>query len=69
MMMSGMWWGFWLFPLFFFVVILGGFYMISRRNPAPPSNEGAALEILKRRYANGEINKEEFDQMKTDLLT
>ncbi len=25
------------------------------------------LEILKRRYANGEINKEEFDRMKKEL--
>ena len=67
MMMSGMWW-MWLFPLLFLGVILGGFYMISRRNITPPANEGASLEILKRRYASGEISKEEFDQMKIDLL-
>ncbi len=31
------------------------------------TNSEEALEILKRRYANGEISREDFEKMKRDL--
>jgi putative membrane protein len=50
-------------------VIVGVVYAVrfgSGRNRAG-GREDSSLEILRRRYANGEISKEEFEQKKSDL--
>lgn len=67
-----MWgWGFgWIFMIIFWgLVILGLIFFIRYLLSLPGAREKeSALEILKKRYAKGEINKEEFEQKKKDLL-
>lgn len=58
--------------MFFWVLIIVGIVLIvrwlfTRGAQKPSSTDETALEILKRRYARGEINKEEFEAMKRDL--
>lgn len=43
-------------------------WVVGRRGvDAPPAAGGTALDILKERYARGEIGKDEFDQKKRDI--
>jgi putative membrane protein len=53
---------FWICIIFLIVFILKG---TCRRGPQLET----ALDILKKRYAAGEINKEEFEEMKQDILS
>ncbi len=65
------WWGI-VMLLFWALVIGGGVILVSRlvRQGEPTSqggHESSALEILRQRYARGEITKEQFDQMRRDI--
>ena len=63
----------WLFMLVFWgliitVLVLGLQRLWDRRRPGSGEGTGGApLDILKRRYARGEIGKEEYDRMRRDL--
>ncbi|MBI5639996.1 MAG: SHOCT domain-containing protein [Nitrospirae bacterium] len=61
----------WLFMVFFWVLIISGIVYLVRviagREKKGPEEE-TPLDILKRRYAKGEITKDEYDRIKEDLL-
>jgi putative membrane protein len=73
----GGFWGMWFMPVIMIVVfglIIWGIFALVRgtaRGGCCGSSElssDSALEILKKRYARGEISKEEFEERKKNLL-
>ena len=71
-------WGGGVFGMFFMVLFWGliivgvislSRWLLERPGDGTSSSRGvSALEVLKKRYAIGEINKEEFERIKADLL-
>lgn len=55
--------------IFWILVFLAVVYLIKSiaGGTKKEEKEESALDILKKRYAKGEINKEEFERMKDDL--
>jgi len=67
------WWG-GLFPLLFLILMLVMYFMFARGVWLPfrcPWHSGQSAEspmdIVKKRYARGEITKQEFEQLRQDL--
>ncbi len=66
--------GFWIFalfcPLFMAIMMLGCFGMRFRFGHSGRSCHGreTARNILERRYASGEIGKEQYDTMRRELV-
>jgi len=59
---------FWVVIIALGVLLISG--LVSRTNSQPPSNQPpaeSALDILKKRYARGEITKEQFEEIRRDL--
>ena len=75
-----MWWGVWgvgmmLFMLLFWALVVAGVvailrWMFGRSGPAGRADRpDRALEILKERYAKGELTRDQFQAMRRDLET
>lgn len=75
------WWPMWFFPgvmpFIMLLVVIAALYFIFGRGVSRPPWCGpgeerypeSALDILKKRYAKGELTKEEFERMKQDILS
>lgn len=66
------WWGMgWIFMIVFWGLLIVSLIFLIRYlvgSTRASRGEESALDILKKRYARGEINKEEFEQKKKDLI-
>ena len=75
------WWGgMWIFPIIMITVMIIVLYVFFRRGGSRPpwqdhesylgrtNNPETALDILKKRYAKGEIASEEFEKIKKDII-
>ena len=60
-----------LIMVLFLAVLVGSLLIVWRslRGQGTVSRADSAADILKKRYARGEITKQEFEDMKRDLLT
>ena len=72
--MGGFGW-MWLMPIFFIIfwgLVIWGIVALVRglsgSRGSDSSTTDSALEVLKKRYARGEINKEEYEEKKKDLV-
>jgi putative membrane protein len=69
----GMGWGWSIIMMTFWIAVIVGiiflirWVVLSTDRRRETQSEDSALEILRNRYARGEINKEEFEEKKKDL--
>ncbi|MCP2518833.1 SHOCT domain-containing protein [Candidatus Aminicenantes bacterium AC-335-A11] len=67
-MIFGWWmWLFWILILVGLVFLIK--WIVQQSKTTETKGGESALEILKKRYASGEITKEEFEEKRKDLLS
>lgn len=61
----GMGWGMWFIPLLIILLI----YFLVKNNSQTKGGQSSEspMEVLKKRYAKGEITKEQFEEMKKNI--
>jgi len=67
----GMGYGMWIIGLIFWILVIIGLVLLIKylwEGSGARREQESALEILKKKYARGEISKEEFEEKKKDLL-
>lgn len=69
MMGGGMFFGW----FFWIALIVGGIWLVKfftdqNRTQRQRGTDKTPIDILKERYANGELNRKEFEELKNDLL-
>ena len=57
----------WIVPLIVIGLLVYFIVQAQKTKGSPPTQNESHLDILKRRYAKGEITKEEYERMKNDL--
>lgn len=63
----GMGWGMWFVPILIITLITVLIISLYKNNNNSSQNKETPLEILKKRYAKGEITKEQFEEIKKDF--
>jgi putative membrane protein len=57
----------WIWMVLVWVIILTGIAYVVRKASCRPANHESPLDLLKKRYARGELTKDEFDRMRNDI--
>jgi putative membrane protein len=66
-MMQGPWWMWGLSMFIFWGVLLIGLALVARALGVGRGRQRSPLDVLKRRYAAGDLTREQYEQMRKDL--